>query len=429
MLETKFSGQRAFFALWTGQALSLLGSQAVQFALIWWLTRETGSAAVLAGATLVGLLPQVLLGPMIGSLVDRWNRKRILFLADAVVALASLVLAVLFALGSAGIAQVMVLLLVRALGGAFHGPAMMASTSLMVSKDLLAKVQGLNQALQGGLLIISAPLGALLVVWLPMNLVMLVDLGSLVLIHVPQPPGSKATKATEALRSLWSDTAEGLHYLRRRSGHLILLGFATVINFCLVPAFALLPLLVSERGGGAALLGWMTSAFGLGTLMGGILLASWGGFERRMHTSLSALLGLGLATLALSVVPAGFTAASLWAIFAVGFMVPLVNGPILAVVQATVAPEFQGRVFTLYGSLATLAAPLGLILAAPIAEFAGVAVWYVAGGLACLLMGVGGMLVPAVLQLEDEEKAPVTPQVPQPPPKRAVIPSDGARTV
>ena len=81
-----------FLILWTGQALSILGSMAVQFALIWWLTRETGSAAVLAVAALLGLLPTVALGPVIGVLVDRWDRKLIMLASDAMVALASLVL-------------------------------------------------------------------------------------------------------------------------------------------------------------------------------------------------------------------------------------------------------------------------------------------------------------------------------------------------
>ncbi|MCH9652207.1 MAG: MFS transporter [Deltaproteobacteria bacterium] len=409
------ASQRAFFVLWTGQALSLLGSQAVQFALIWWLTLETGSAAMLATATLLGLLPQAVLGPVIGVLVDRWNRKRILFWADASVALASVTLAGLFAFGVASTGHVLALLLVRAMGAAFHGPAMLASTSLMVREDLLAKIQGLNQGLQGGLLILSAPLGAFLVSWVPMAGVMVVDVATaafalipLIFIRVPQPasnlsPGSKESNGQGAVRSLLAEMAAGFSYLRERGGHLALLGLATMINLCMVPAFSLLPLLVQERGGDAGLLGWMTALFGVGMLVGGTVLATWGGFQRRMLTSMTFLLGLGLATLALSAAPAGNSAASLAAIFAVGFMVPLVNGPIQAVLQATVAPEFQGRVFTLYGSLATLAAPLGLLLAAPIADFAGITSWYLAGGVTCLVMGCIGLGLPMILQLEDSQ--------------------------
>ena len=103
-MSTQFSTQdnipwkAAFFTIWSGQALSILGSQLVQFALIWYLTIQTGSATVLATASLVGILPNVVLGPFIGTLVDRWNRRLIMLIADSVVALATIVLAVLYAL-------------------------------------------------------------------------------------------------------------------------------------------------------------------------------------------------------------------------------------------------------------------------------------------------------------------------------------------
>ena len=93
---------RPFLTLWTGQVFSLIGSQLVQFALIWWLTQETGSATVLAFASIVGLVPQVILGPFVGPLIDRWNRKRTMIVADAVVALSTTVLVYLFATDTIG---------------------------------------------------------------------------------------------------------------------------------------------------------------------------------------------------------------------------------------------------------------------------------------------------------------------------------------
>src|SRR3990172_12798869 len=88
-----------FFTIWVGQALSLLGSSLVQFALIWYLTTETGSATVLTTATLVGMLPQILLGPIAGTIVDRSNRRRLMIAADTVIALATVGLSALFAFG------------------------------------------------------------------------------------------------------------------------------------------------------------------------------------------------------------------------------------------------------------------------------------------------------------------------------------------
>ena len=124
-----------FFTIWTGQSFSLLGSQLVQFALIWWLTKTTGSATVLAVASLIGLLPQVFLGPLAGALVDRWNRRVIMIAADSLIALSTLVLAVLFYKGSVLVWQVYLLMFLRSAAGAFHWPAMTASTSLMVPRS------------------------------------------------------------------------------------------------------------------------------------------------------------------------------------------------------------------------------------------------------------------------------------------------------
>jgi len=395
-----------FLVLWSGQALSLLGSTIVQFALIWWLTRETGSAAVLAMAALLGLLPGVVLGPVIGVLVDRWDRKRIMLAADGAVALASLVLAFLFATGRATPELVLAVLFVRGLGSAFHAPAMLASTSLLVPDEHLTRVQGLNQLLQGGMNIVSAPLGALVVALLPMSSVMLIDVVTalfaivpLLFIAVPRPARSDVS-AGESARSIGRDMVAGARYLGERKGHLSLVLMATLVNMCLVPAFSLLPLLVTgELAGDALALGWITSAFGVGTIVGGITLGVWGGTKRRILTALPALVGLGIAVAGVGLAPAFMPA--LVAMFAVGLLVPLANGPIGAILQSTIAPDYQGRVLTLMGSIATGAAPLGLLLAAPVAELVGIRAWYLAGGLACVAMGVLGFLLPALMQIED----------------------------
>ncbi|MFV1949203.1 MAG: MFS transporter [Anaerolineales bacterium] len=126
-----------FFTIRTGQAISLMGRQMVQFALIWWLTKITGSAVGLTTASLVGLLPMVVLGPFVGALVDRWNRRKILLIADAGIALVTLVLAYAFYMGWAQVWMVYVALFLRALEGGFHGPAMSTSTSLMVPDEHL----------------------------------------------------------------------------------------------------------------------------------------------------------------------------------------------------------------------------------------------------------------------------------------------------
>src|SRR5689334_13531928 len=174
-METNRNWAARFFSLWTGQGLSLLGSQIVQFAIIWYLTEKTHSATTLAIASLMGLLPQVLLSPFIGTWVDRGNRRAILIAADAAVAIATLILVILFVLGIAEVWHIYVALLVRAVAGGFHQSAFGASVVMLVPKDQLARVQGYNQALFGGLNIISAPLGAFLYKAWSMHEILLID--------------------------------------------------------------------------------------------------------------------------------------------------------------------------------------------------------------------------------------------------------------
>lgn len=406
--DPKEASLKPFFTLWSGQALSLIGTQAVQFALIWWLTAETGSATILATATLMALLPTAVLGPFIGPLIDRWSRRKVMFFADAIAAAGAALLALLFIAGTAGTPHVLLLIFIRAVAGAFHSPAMIASTSLMVPEKLFTRIQGLNQALQGGLSIIAAPIGAFLVVALPMAGVMAIDVVTalfailpLLFVPIPRPARSKSADAG-ATPSVLREMLDGFRYLVRRGGHAAILVMAAVINLFLVPAFSLLPLLVRDQlGGEASQYGWMTSAFGIGMLAGGITLGVWGGFKRRIFTSLSGIIGLGLAVSLVGVAPAGLWSAAIGSLLMVGFMAAIANGPIQAVLQATVAPEYQGRVFTLYGSLASITTPIGLLLAAPLAEMFGVRAWYLSGGIICLVMGAAAFLVPAIVHLED----------------------------
>jgi DHA3 family macrolide efflux protein-like MFS transporter len=202
---------------------------------------------------------------------------------------------------------------------------------------------------------------------------------------------------------VWAETAAGFRYLVRLRGHRTLIAMSTLINALLVPAFSLLPLLVLERlNGGAAQLGWLTSSLGVGLIAGGAALGAWGGFRKRIVTTLTGMVALGVAVIALGLTP---QSSFLWALVSmscVGLIVPLVNGPVYAILQATIAPDYQGRVFSLIMSLATAAAPLGLIIAAPVAEIVGVGVWYLAGGIACVAMGVAGFFAPALMGIEDE---------------------------
>ncbi|MBE2224124.1 MAG: MFS transporter [Anaerolineae bacterium] len=414
-MNPRDKSMKSFLMLWSGQAISLFGSQLVQFALIWWLTQETGSATVLAMASLVGLLPQVVLGPFVGVLVDRWNRRVVMLAADGMVALATLVLALLFWAGSVQIWQVFVILFVRALAGAFHWPAMQASVVLMVPEKHLTRVQGLNQMMQGALNIVSAPVGALLLAVLPVQGILAIDVITAVIaitilffIHVPQPEHQR-TQSAQSLREFShefrQDLQAGLRYVWSWPALMMIMVMAMFINLLLNPAFSLLPLLVTGHFKGDALqLGFLEAMFGLGLVVGGLLLGVWGGFKRKIVTSMCGLIGMGLASLVIGFTPPTMFYVAVLGAFVIGYMNSFVNGPLFAILQAVVAPEMQGRVFTLIGSLAGLMSPIGLIIAGPVADVFGVQSWFVVGGAATLLMGVVGFFVPTIMNVESDRE-------------------------
>ncbi|MGD8805497.1 MAG: MFS transporter [Chloroflexota bacterium] len=400
-----------YFPMWFGQALSLIGSRIVQFALIWYLTQKTGSATVLATATLVALVPEIILSPLAGVFVDRWDRQMVMIIADGAVALASWLLAFLFWFEAVEVWHIYVIMFVRAVGGSFHWPAFQTSTSLMVPEEHMTRVNGLNQAVNGVLMILGAPLGALLLALLPVYGVMLVDVSTavlailpLILVNVPLPISGRAAGDEAAI--FWSELLTGLRYVVRWRGLLAIIFMAMVIQIALTPAFSLLPLLVSDYFGGDAMqLGLLEAILGVGMLVGGLTLSVWGGFRRRIYTSLAGVIAMGASLLILGFVPAEFFNLALLSVFLVGLTATMVDGPIMAVLQTTVAPEIQGRVFTVTGSLIAVTSPLGLVIAGPVTDFVGLKTWYFLTGAVCIALGLLLFLVPDVIYIEERAKA------------------------
>jgi len=398
-----------FFTIWGGQAVSLLGSQLVQFSLIWWLTETTESATVLAIATMIGLLPQVFIGPIAGALVDRWSRRMIMMLADGLVAVATLGLAIIFWMDIIQVWHIYVALFIRAASGGFHGAAMQASTSLMIPKEHYARIQGINQVLNGALNIGSAPMGALLLALIPMQSILAIDVSTALLaiiplcfISIPQPEKPLLEKPAEEKPTIWDDLYAGFRYVWAWPGLLLLMASAMLINLVITPAFSLIPILVSKHfDGGAIQLAWLEAAAGSGILIGGLLLSAWGGFKRRVITTLMGLIFLGFGLLVLGVLPSSAYNSAVMIMLLIGISVAMIDGPLFAVVQAVVIPDMQGRVFTLLLSAAKAMTPLGLAFAGPIADNFGVQCWYIVGGLATVLFGVGSFFVTPVRNIEN----------------------------
>jgi DHA3 family macrolide efflux protein-like MFS transporter len=406
-IETGQDWRKNFFLIWSGQAFSIIGSMIVQFALVWYLTAQTGSALVLSTATLASILPQVFLAPFAGALVDRWNRKAVMIIADACVALVTLGLVALFWSGGIQVWHIYLAGFIRSLGGAFHFPAMAASTALMVPDKHLSRVNGINQALNGGLNIIAPPLGALLVGAFPMHLVLSIDIITaalailpLLVTAIPQPARTSTVSVTPA--TVVRDVGEGFKYVSQYPGMLILLGMAAVVNFLFNPAFSLMPLLVTRVfNGGAMQLGLLESAMGIGIIIGGVGLGVWGGFKKKVYTSSLGLIGMGLGTLGIAAAPGNMFWLALIGLGLLGVMNPIANGPLFALLQSRVRPDMQGRVFTLVSSLSSAMSPLGLITAAPVADSLGIQTWYLLAGIFCAVMGVLIFIIRPVAQLED----------------------------
>ncbi len=406
-IPEKWAGR--FFAVWAGQAVSLVGSSLVQFALVWWMTRTTGSATILATATLIAMLPQIVLGPFVGTLIDRWNRKAVMIVADSLIALSTLVLIFLFAVGRESVWAVYTILFIRAAGGAFHYPAMQASTSLMVPKAQLARIAGLNQTLWGIVNIISPPLGALLISLWPMPGVLATDVVTAVIavsilaaVAIPQPPRQLAeANGTAKKTSYWQDLRAGWKYLLSWPGLLAVAIFAMFINFLLTPSGSLIPLMVTKVfNKGALELAWVDAAFGVGIIVGGLVLSAWGGFKKRILTSMMGVIGIGMGILIFGLLPARLFYFALAGTFLFGAMNVMANGPLNAIFQAAVDPDMQGRVLSLVGAGATAMSPLSLLIAGPVSDWLGVRTWYVVGGGASIAIALAALFIPAVMNIE-----------------------------
>lgn len=410
-----------FFTMWAGQAISLTGSSLVQFALVWWMTRTTGSATVLATATLIAMLPRILIAPFAGALVDRWNRKAVMIVADSLIALATLMLMFLFATGNESVWAVYIILLVRAAGGAFHSPAESASVSLMVPKAHLARIAGLNQTLEGVLSIVSPPLGALLINFLPMQGVLAIDVVTAIIavsilafISIPQPPRQLAqANGTAKKTSFGQDFKEGWLYVIKWPGLFGVVLIAMAINFLLNPAFSLIPLVVTQEYHGSVMqLGLVDSLFGVGIIVGGLVLSAWGGFKKRILTSMLGVIGMGIGILMFGILPSSWFPVALGGILLIGFMNVLANGPLNSILQVAVDPDMQGRVFSLLGAGAAAMSPISLLVAGPISDWLGVRYWYLVGGSICILMALAALFIPAIMNIETNQTN--TSAVPQP---------------
>lgn len=230
------SWKKKFSIIWVGQFISLLSSTAVNFAVIIWLSLETGSAEVLAYAAIAGLLPQAIIGPIAGVYIDRWDRKKTMMFADGFVAFCTLIMSVSFYMGNESLLLLYVMLALRSVGSAFHMPAMQAAIPMLAPQSELLRIAGINQIIQSVSSIAGPALGALAIGFMSIGNVLLLDIAgavvaitSLLFVHIPNP--EIAEKAKASVQQVWKDIKLGWEEIRKNRGLSYLFLYSVIAYF------------------------------------------------------------------------------------------------------------------------------------------------------------------------------------------------------
>lgn len=409
--------KQKFFIIWTGQAISILTSQVLQMAIVWYVTLKTGSAALLSLATLIGFLPQALLGIFIGVYIDRFKRKTVMIIADLGIALAGLSLVIYGIWAEIPLWLIYVVLFIRSIGNAFHVPALQAAIPLIVPKDELTRYAGYAHGFKSFSFLISPALAAILYNIWPLNNIVLLDVVGAILavaflwlVKIPNDqPGVAMANANrvESERELSSmDTAqgewertkreakEGFAALKRQEGLPQLLIISMLYAFIYFPVGTLFPLItMTWFGGGVRESGMVEVMFSLGMLVGSFLLGIWG---KKIHHERAILISMGLYgifVLTSGLLPASglyvFTALS----FLIGVINPFYHGVLTSLYQLRVEEAYLGRVLSLVNSVSLIAMPIGLILAGSFAEVLGVNHYFKISGIATLLLFFAALFI------------------------------------
>jgi len=361
---------RIFSIIWAGQLVSTLGSGLTGFALGVWVYEKTGSATLFAINMLVWVLPNVALSPVAGVLADRWDRRMVMIFSDTGAGLGSLFVIVMLLTGELEVWHVYVATFLNSAFSAFQWPAYSAATSLIVPKEHLGRAGGLTQ-IGSAISHLAAPaIAGALFVSVGLRAILLIDvatylvaLATLVAVRFPQP---KATEeSSDEKGSFWKEALYGWTYIRSRAGLFGLLIVFACLNFLLSLTFPLLtPMLLDMTS--PDVLGYVNSLGGLGMLAGTLVMSAWGGPKRRIYGIYAAEILAGLSVLLLGLRPSIPLIAA--AGFGVMFGMPFSNGCSQAIWQTKVAPDVQGRVFSIRSMIAFSIEPLSYIVAGPLAE-------------------------------------------------------------
>lgn len=366
-------GMRTFLLIWVGQFISIIGSGLTGFGLSVWIYEQTGQATPLALNALFFNLPRVLLSPIAGSIADRFNRRRILILADSGAAVVTLGVASLLFSGNLQVWHIYLSTALSSVFSTFQDPAYRASITMLVPKKDLARAGGIQQigfAIQS---ILTPAIAGVFYVSIGLRGIILIDflsyffaVGALLLVFIPQPKLTTVDEDEGESGSMWRDAVFGWKYLRQRSGLFGLLWYYAIVNFFLSLSGVLSAPLVLSYGSPTEM-GVVQMAGGGAMLVGGLLIGAWGGPQRkRIWGVIAAIAASGFGFFMAGLRPSTPLIAS--AEFVILFFIPISAALSQAVWQIKVPPDIQGRVFAIRGMIAHSIMPISNLIAGPLAD-------------------------------------------------------------
>lgn len=362
--------QRRTVLFLAGQTVSLFGSSLVQYAIIWHITLSTSSGVMMTIATLCGFLPQIAISLFAGVWADRYNRRFLIMGADAGIALATLVLALLFLSGYREIWLLFLILGLRSIGSGIQTPAVTAFIPQIVPPDRLMRVNGVNGSVQSLVMLLAPAASAPLLKYASLESIFFIDVitaaaAIVILLCLKVPPHHRALQKIRG--GYFTDLKNGITYAARHRFIRALMAVYAVLMFLVTPAAMLTPLMITRTFGDEVwFLTFNEIAFGAGAMAGGVLIAWKGGFRNRMYTIALAGVCFGVATLFMGLSP--LFAVYLAADFAAGICLPFFNSPATVLLQEKVEGDMQGRIFSLLQIISSAAVPLGMALFGPLAD-------------------------------------------------------------
>ena len=378
-------------AVWGGQAVSILTSFAANYAVVWWVTESTGSATLLTFMTAMMYLPMALLGPVAGTVVDRFPRRVVIIVSDTASAAFALVMALLVMAGQLSVELMVAMMLARSVFQTFHTPAMQALMPSLVPDRHLVRIATLDQGIQSLANIAGPALGILLYTTLGLQAALLLDvagalIGCVGLLFVR---GDDGHMAAERRTGVLHEMREGLGAVRAVPGMARALLWILAGYLFFAPMASLFPLMTYQHFGGDGYDASLVEAvWGVGSLIGTVVLGVHGGGRRLMLLVTLSMIGVGVFTAVEGLLPPGAFGVFVALMVPEAIVAALYYSPLMALIQRLVAPEVLGRVSALYLTASSVVAPVALLISGPLADRFGVAAWFVVCGVGLTLCGI-----------------------------------------